>query len=304
MSDISIPGVTSRIDSGKIIDATMKLERIPLTRLEDQAQTYKEEKVIWQDVNRKISKLQESAKKLFGFQSPFGEKIGTSSDETLVTATVSREAMEDSRSLQIIKTAKPDRFLTASLDKNYTVPKGTYGFSAGDKEFTLTFAGGKLADFARQISEKSKGLLKATVIDDTKDSRVLLLETIKTGSANRLSLSGDSLEFGIASGMLETVSDASRTFALSRETVVPWTKPLNETDVAIAENSLLLQPGAEVSLPLEKILSVPAGAVLSMEFAITNLPDGYAAPKPPPGPAIPEAGGINFQDIEIRNSPS
>ncbi len=34
MSDITIPGVTSKINSDKIIEGLLKVERIPLERLE------------------------------------------------------------------------------------------------------------------------------------------------------------------------------------------------------------------------------------------------------------------------------
>ena len=49
MSDISIPGVNSKYGTDKLIEGLMDAERIPLRRLEDQKETYGEQKEVWQD---------------------------------------------------------------------------------------------------------------------------------------------------------------------------------------------------------------------------------------------------------------
>lgn len=304
MSDISIPGVTSRIESGKIIDALMKVEKIPLTRLEDQAEAYKVQKTAWQDINRKITSLQNSAKALFGFQSPFGEKVATSSDESALTATAGREALTDEKDIRVIRTAKADRFLTDSLDKKYEVPAGTYEFTVGEETLRISFKGGKLQDFAKQITEKSKGFLKASIFGDTEDSSVLLLESTKTGSGNKLGFREAALSFALSTGMLERTSASNYDFPMERAALSPWTKPLNETDVRVTDNNISLMPGAEARLPLPSALPLSRNSVLEVELSITDLPDTFTPAKPPPGPDIPDAGGINFQDIEIFNNPS
>ena len=83
MSDITIPGVTSKVDTKSMIDALMDVERVKLARKEDEVQALKNEKKVWQDINVRLSKLQGAAKNLFGFQNPFNEKIAESADDTV-----------------------------------------------------------------------------------------------------------------------------------------------------------------------------------------------------------------------------
>ena len=67
MSDFSIPGVSSKYNTNKMIDDLMKLERVPLTRAEERIETFKLQKRNWQEINRGLARVQDSAKKLFGF---------------------------------------------------------------------------------------------------------------------------------------------------------------------------------------------------------------------------------------------
>jgi flagellar hook-associated protein 2 len=115
MSDISIPGVSnSRFNTQKMIDDLMKLERIPLNRLEGRVETFKKQKVVWQQVNRSIGRLESAAKTLYGFQNPFQNRTGSSSDDSILTASATREAVESTTDIEIIQTAQADRFLSRS----------------------------------------------------------------------------------------------------------------------------------------------------------------------------------------------
>ena len=71
MSDISIPGVNSKYGTDKMIEGLMDVERIPLRRLEDQKETYEDQKKIWRNINLSLSRFRDSSRELFGFQNPF-----------------------------------------------------------------------------------------------------------------------------------------------------------------------------------------------------------------------------------------
>ena len=73
MSDISIPGVTNKYNTEKIIKGLVNAEKIPLTRMERDRDTLKKRKTVWQDLNRRLSTLRDDAKQLYGFQNPFEE---------------------------------------------------------------------------------------------------------------------------------------------------------------------------------------------------------------------------------------
>jgi len=75
MSDVYIPGVKSRFNSEKIIEDLMKVERIPKDRVEKNIEILQEQKGYWQEIGRRITSLRNSARTMYGFQNPFGERI-------------------------------------------------------------------------------------------------------------------------------------------------------------------------------------------------------------------------------------
>ena len=115
MSDISIPGTSSsRFDTPGMVERLMEAERLPLAGKETKLQDLKTEKDHWLDINRRLNSLNTAAKTLYGFENPFMEKVGESSDESVLGATVTREASEESLSLTVVQVAEPDRFLSSS----------------------------------------------------------------------------------------------------------------------------------------------------------------------------------------------
>ena len=92
MAGISIPGVTDKYKSNDIVESLMKVERIPLTREQENLDSYKEQQSAWRSVNSNMSSLRSSAKTLYSFDNPFNNKLTESSDERAVSATASRNA--------------------------------------------------------------------------------------------------------------------------------------------------------------------------------------------------------------------
>src|SRR3972149_1807313 len=72
MSDINIPGVTNdKIDTQKMIKAIMDAERVPLTRMESEMDTFNKTKKIWQNINLNLPKVKDPANELYSFNTPF-----------------------------------------------------------------------------------------------------------------------------------------------------------------------------------------------------------------------------------------
>ena len=128
MSDLSIPGVTNKYNTQKIIDALMEVEKVPLKRMEAEVAASQQKKSAWQDVSRRLSGLRDVARALYGFQNPFTEKLAGSADEKVFTATASRTAVEEKKSITVRHIATADRFLSRSLPRDFLVEAGTTRF--------------------------------------------------------------------------------------------------------------------------------------------------------------------------------
>ncbi len=305
MSDISIPGVNSSYNTEKLIEKMMDVERIPLERMEDTVSTYQEQKRVWRDINRNITQFREQARSLFGSQNPFRERIATSSNESVLTATATRKAFEDEKTVFVKQKAKSDRFLSSSMEKGYNISSGTYGFSVGEESVQFTFRGGNLQEFANAVTENGEGLVKARVVNDTSDTQVLLIESTKTGKENQLTFLEESRNMGIATGILKQSQDKSYQFELTSDTVRPWEKPLSEQMFTVTDTGITAPPGGEFSLPLSRRLTISDNLMLQVEVEVRNLEkEEPEAPSPPPGPEVPDPGEITYSDITIENVPS
>jgi len=305
MSDIPIPGVSNQYNTSKIISDAMKLERIPLTRLQDREATLKKQREAWLDINRTISTVRDASQTLYSFTNPFEDKVATTTNPSVLTATATRKAQIGTQKITIEKIAQADAFLSTPLPSDFTVPPGDYGFAIGKKELSFQWGGGRLTDFAQFINQRSQGLLDASVINDTPTTQVFLIKSKLTGAQNALKFTKDSINFGLTAGLLVKTGFGERALPLSPTAVQPWTKPLAPESYSVSEGIITLKPGAELSVPVAPPVAAQKGLVLELTVSVRDLPQGVGTQAAAPtGPTIPPTGEIDYQGIKIQSSPS
>jgi flagellar hook-associated protein 2 len=294
----SIPGVSSKYDSEETIQKLVEAESIPLGRMDGEKETYQNQKRVWMNLNQQMISVRDSARNLYSFQNPFNNRIASSSDEGVLTATADRTAVEEEVSILVKRIAASDRFLSKPLPKNYKVPAGLYRFRVGEEEVRINFRGGTLESLAEAINTKSDGLLEASVVSDSKNTQVFLIESKKTGARNTLSFYDQAAAFGEESGIIERSLEASRTISLSPSVV-------EGQNVAVSEGTLHLNPVSEAKIPLRPPHTMNTNMVLSLEVWVEKLPEeAYEEPTPPAGPALPPVGGIEFDGIDVESARS
>ncbi len=305
MSDISIPGVNSKYGTDKMIEGLMDVERIPLRRLEDQKETYEDQKKIWRNINLSLSRFRDSSRELFGFQNPFQEHIAESSDEAVVSASAGRNSTNEIVKIKINQVASADRFLSSPLPDDFRVSDGTYSFSVGEKDITFRFRGNRIQTFVDAVNKQSKGLIKARLINDSSDTVVFMLESTKTGSSNKLLLKDDSIGLGISTGLIRSVYQNESTVDLS-DTGTVSKQSTNKTDIyTVSNNSLTLEPESEIKIPFTPVVNMKENLILEYDIQIINLDkEEYIPETKPKGPRINPSGSITFEGISIENSPS
>ncbi len=185
MSDVYIPGVKSRFNTGQIVEDLMKIEKIPRDRVQSNIDALRVQKGYWQEVGRRINTLRESARQLYSFQNPFNERLGKSSDESVLTAIANRDVPEQSFSFTVKQTAQADRFLSQPLDEKTRIEAGTYSFSVGNDEISINYRGGTLRNFVETINNRGRNKISASLITVKSGTISLLIESKLTGSENR-----------------------------------------------------------------------------------------------------------------------
>jgi flagellar hook-associated protein 2 len=301
MSDISIPGVNSKYT--QMVDDLVEVEKTKLTALEDELQEIKDEKGYWLNINRQVSSLQTAAKSLYGFENPFSNKIVESSNERILTATADRDASFSNYKVIIKQTASNDRFLSGQLDEDYRVPSGTYAFQVGEEEVSLRYRGGKLSDFAERLNDKGQNVIQATVVKNRKDSQVILIEAIPTGSSNRLIFSEDAKTFAQDIAMIRPIRTDTRTVTPTANNIINRSESSGE-NFSLQSDEIELNYGAKVEIPLSSSYSVEPGSVLQFSYKTTQLSPESMIPSAPPEPSAPKAPPVSLEGITIQSESS
>ena len=206
MSDISIPGLqnpNNAVDTEKLINDLMEIERIPLNRLEERISTDELRKEVWSDLGRRINALNEDANFLYSFQNPFNERIGSSSNESALRVLATREADEKEYEIEILSLAGRDRFSSVPIANDYRLAAGQYRFTIGSDEVLLNYSGGELKDFARRLTAQGEELLSARVVSHSAEESVIVFESLKSGADQALGFHDEALAFALEQGVVE-----------------------------------------------------------------------------------------------------
>jgi flagellar hook-associated protein 2 len=236
VADIYVPGVRSRFDTDKLVSDLMQVERIPRNRVEENVSVLESQKTYWQDLGRRMSAMRDSARGLFSFQNPFNERIAISGDDSVLTASASREASEMEHFFTVKQTAEADRFMSLPLDSSYRVPAGDYRFTAGDSEVSFPFRGGSVTEFTEMMNRRGDRKIQARIVNIDRNSKALLIEAAQTGANSRLGFGGEALTMALDLGILVKDESASPPAAQTKaaKPEVPSTKPSPAVETAAA----------------------------------------------------------------------
>lgn len=315
MAGMNIPGVTDQYNTNDTVEKLMKIERIPLTREQNQLESLKTEKNAWRDINTKLSSLRDNTKTLYSFENPFNSKLTSSTEEYAITAEANRSASLQSFKVDVIQAASSDRFLTDELENDFKVPVGTYTYKVGEKQITFNWKGGTLKDFSNAINKRGNNIIKSSIIGASAGNKSLLIEAVPTGKENRLIFEDDAKTFAFDSGMVDKIKSQTQTFASSQTEILPVNKieydepvympPLSLTNTKYDEEkqTATVEPrGAyQVKVP-EKILR---DTDLHLQFTITQKVTEDITPeinKTLIQPELPDAGTAEYGGIIISNN--
>ena len=315
MAGLSIPGVTDTYNTNDTVEKLMQIERIPLTREQNQLDEYKSQQTAWREVNTQLTSLRDSTKTLYSYENPFNNKLTTSTDENAITATANRGADIQSFKIDVIQPATADRFLSDELESDYKVPAGVYTYKVGEKQLTINWKGGSLKDFSAAINKRSNGIVKSMLVGASAGKKTLLIEALSTGKENKLIFEGAAKDFAIETGMISPAKANTSTFGNAtaelkqvsfKETGKQDGMPdVSVTRTQIIEGKVNVAPrgGYEVSIPQSAAnnsnthisFSVKATSVEDITDEINNSIQE---------PVIPAGGIAEFGGITIENASS
>lgn len=313
MAGISIPGVGDKYKTNDLVEGLMKVERIPLTREQNTLENYKAQQDAWRTVNQKMSTLRDSVKTLYSFDNPFNNKLTSSTDEDAVWATANRDAAYESFKIDVITPATSDRLLSKEITKGEEVPEGTYTFKTGDKTISMKWRGGKIEDFVTALNKRGQGVIKAGLIGVNKGNKALLIESLKTGSANRLEFKDDALKYALDKEMIKKSTSKNDSFGTKQSEIKALTSgsdaseqeglpSLSSNSVKVTSKGITVGPrgGALIALPSK--LSENQNTRIEFFLSASETEDiTVALNSRSTGPELPDPGRVDFSGISIYN---
>lgn len=282
MSDISIPGVTaSKYKTDELIAGLMKAERIPRDRADADVKAYKLQQSAWRDVNQYSTTLRDSVKSLYSYNNPFTEKIVGSTNEGAVTASATRDAVNQSFKIAVSQVAAADSFLSSDIPADGKVPKGTYDFSVGETKISFAWKGGSYKEFTDAINRRGNGAIRSSIIKVTDKTQAILIESLKTGAKERLSFGGDALPFALEVGLIKR-NDSSA--------------------VTPSQTAVTAKPDSTSLVQFSQTVRAKDGFVLEYTVSSTGISADETASNTPDEPQIGNPGNITYGGITVENA--
>jgi len=176
MSDLSLGGLATGMDTESIINQLVQLEQRPIYNYEQEISELEQTKGAWRDVNSRLDKLEDRITDL-KLSATYNSRTANSSNEDVVTATASNSSDEANYDVKVEQVATSQRLIGiqktnfSAVENDVITLNGTnINISAGDS----------LSDISSKINNEDSGY-SASVIDD-----VLVIEAEKTGVENAL----------------------------------------------------------------------------------------------------------------------
>jgi flagellar hook-associated protein 2 len=271
------------MNTSQMVDDLMELERQPVRRMETRVETYGEQQDAWRSMGRTLGQLRDASRRMYGFENPFRDRIATTSNESVLTASATRQARESIEELTVLQTAGRDRFASRPVDRDFRVAPGRYEFSVGDEQRAFRFGGGSLEDFSTAVNERLGSIVRTAFVPDTRDTRVFVVEGLQEGSEAILGFGGDAAPLMEEIGVLAPARGDQQVSLL-------------------ADQPLRLEPGGTDEIRLDAPFPIEPGMVLRFEARTEEIPrEPWTPPPVPPGPDVPEPGSVTLEGITIQD---
>jgi len=299
MSDIYLPGISSnKIDIKGIIDKLVKVESKKLDRLERAKDHLDKERSSWVTLNSKLQILEEAAGELYGFRSPFDDKIAVSGNEDVLVATASRIAEPSKSKLDIKEIAKNERIISDPVLSKKIFGKTILKLTIGDKDVEVYFGGGNIEKMADDINKQAGDQLLAKVTKDTAQTSVLVLEVKNTGEKYRITPGDDqTIQLFKEIGLFEERAGFQIDTELRSEKIFP----VDDTrGYEVHDNTLLLEPENSAELILDKTITSQPNILLKIKVRVIEVEEELPPEIPAKWPDLKNIGKVTVKDIEIE----
>lgn len=246
------------LNTDDIVDKLVEVEGKKGEKYQQEISNQIIRKAIINFVEVNLRELRDLAKSMYDYRSPFNNRVGFSSDESIVKIIPNRGASVGEVRIRVEKMAKPDSFISDPLPIGTEIKPFRFVITMNEKSFEIDFKGGKLQDLVNQINDIAKDIVIASVVRIDKETEVLKIEGRKTGRDAKIFITGDVSEF-------EKIGLLTREKRIEKDS-----KELDVLSLFTTGVNLVLKERDEVSRDLSFLIT--SKTVIEISNSISFLP--------------------------------
>jgi flagellar hook-associated protein 2 len=268
----SITGLSSGIDTNKIVTQLMTLEQAPLTRMQSRVATYQSQVAAWTAVRTKLSVLQSAAAALTN-ASDIGAMVTATTSSAAATAAVTGSPAVGAVSFTIDQLAAAHQAAAASTFSGAGdfVGAGTFSLTVGSTTSSFsTTAGTTVSQLAAQISASNAGVSAAVVAVDATTSK-LVLTAKATGVAAAFTASGTQASLATFN-VLQQGLDAK--ISVGATNPIQLSRPSNQISDFISGVTLSLTATTTATTPVTVTVAQDPALVVKAVQAVVDAYNG------------------------------
>ena len=172
-----VEGISSGLETGKIIQKLKEVEKRPIIHLEKQKNEIHLENQALKEVQGAVKELQDSVKVLYNFEAKYEARKLVSDPPGFVEGLASKKASPNNYKLTIKNLASKLVIGSKTLQKKEEIPSGTITLNGKRK----TFRGGNLKNFKDFLNRNYPDILSAKHIRKNSKEEILILESKQEG---------------------------------------------------------------------------------------------------------------------------
>ena len=302
MPDFNLPGISSNIDIKGVIDKLVSVESRKLDRFEAVKEELNKEKTAWITLSNNINNLQKASAVLYGFRSPFEDKIAISSDEGALIADATRIAQPSTSIVNVERIALNEKILSDPVKSNRVLGETYLKINIGEEEAGVRFGGGRIDDLAEAINRQAGAYLTAKITRDTDKTSVLVLEVNKTGEKNRIAVDdGATSDFFRDIGLFKEESGLEVDTEFKQERIFLFEE---SSEYRIYNEILTLEPENSVEFILGESVTADPNVYLKIKIRAVEVKEEEKPRGPVLWPELKNIGKVTIRDVSVEGGRS
>jgi flagellar hook-associated protein 2 len=179
------------MNTDAIVEKLVNVEARPIRQLEDIKKNHGQRKEALKALRNQLEDLNNAAKDLYGFRSPFSEKNATVSDPSVMEIKSGKGAEGGTKKVQVMQLATNHKISTDAVDEKETLPAGKIKIEVNGEAANISFNGGTMKNLEEKISESAQEVVTSAYVRTSGDNCIVTLESRTQGRKGEIKVSGD-----------------------------------------------------------------------------------------------------------------